>query len=62
MVFGINLLSRPEQEWEGIVTVKGVTEPNCYIAQMEKEAFKPTTANITSQEGRPGCQKRKKPD
>lgn len=46
VVFGINLLSRPEQEWEGIVTVKGVTEPNCYIAQMEKKAFKPITANI----------------
>lgn len=46
VVFSINLLSRPEQEWEGIATVKGVTEPNCYIVQMEKKAFKPTTANI----------------
>lgn len=26
--------------------MKGVTEPNCYIVQMEKKAFKPTTANI----------------
>lgn len=44
--FSINLLSRPEQEWEGIVTVKGVTEPNCYIVQKEKKVFKPTTVNI----------------
>lgn len=25
----INLLSRPEPEWEGNATVKGVAEPNC---------------------------------
>lgn len=35
VVFSINLLSRPEREWEGNATAKEVAEPNCYVVETE---------------------------
>lgn len=39
VVSSINLLSRPEQGWEGNATVKGVAESNGYTVQTKKESF-----------------------
>lgn len=40
VVSSINLLSRPEQGWEGNATMKGVAESNCYIEQNFSFYFK----------------------